>query len=178
MNDYLETRELYHHGIKGQRWGIRRFQNEDGTLTKAGIKKYGTLSEKATRMMGNYAEKALEYNEYKEQYDASDRYAKENLSSTQYARYVTSGARVAQNSMLKRLENVKNKDYSKLEKYLSSAMKKYDASVVISKEDGRTYIVPKPPVLGEPQHKSERMGTEWQYDERSGRLKKSQAGNI
>lgn len=24
--------ELYHHGIKGQRWGVRRFQNEDGSL--------------------------------------------------------------------------------------------------------------------------------------------------
>ena len=30
---------LVHHGIKGQKWGIRRFQNEDGTLTKAGIER-------------------------------------------------------------------------------------------------------------------------------------------
>ena len=28
--------ELYHHGIKGQRWGVRRFQNKDGSLTAAG----------------------------------------------------------------------------------------------------------------------------------------------
>lgn len=28
--------ELYHHGIKGQRWGVRRYQNKDGTLTAAG----------------------------------------------------------------------------------------------------------------------------------------------
>lgn len=28
--------ELYHHGIKGQRWGIRRYQNPDGTLTEEG----------------------------------------------------------------------------------------------------------------------------------------------
>lgn len=28
--------ELYHHGIKGMRWGIRRFQNRDGTLTDVG----------------------------------------------------------------------------------------------------------------------------------------------
>ena len=35
MND-----ELMHYGIKGQKWGVRRFQNEDGTLTPAGRKKY------------------------------------------------------------------------------------------------------------------------------------------
>ena len=39
MNDYLQTKELYHHGIKGQRRGVRRYQNEDGTLTDAGRKR-------------------------------------------------------------------------------------------------------------------------------------------
>ena len=39
--DYLEIRELYHHGIKGQKWGIRRFQNEDGSLTAEGKARYG-----------------------------------------------------------------------------------------------------------------------------------------
>lgn len=34
--------ELYHHGIKGQKWGIRRYQNLDGTLTEEGKKKYGS----------------------------------------------------------------------------------------------------------------------------------------
>lgn len=34
--------ELYHHGIKGQKWGIRRFQNKDGSLTAAGRKRYGS----------------------------------------------------------------------------------------------------------------------------------------
>jgi len=35
--------ELYHHGIKGQRWGVRRYQNEDGSLTPAGRARYGTV---------------------------------------------------------------------------------------------------------------------------------------
>lgn len=33
---------LMHHGIKGQKWGVRRFQNPDGTLTDAGKNRYYT----------------------------------------------------------------------------------------------------------------------------------------
>ena len=42
MSTWTCTRqgELYHHGIKGQKWGVRRFQNKDGSLTPAGKKRY------------------------------------------------------------------------------------------------------------------------------------------
>ena len=32
--------ELYHWGIKGMKWGVRRYQNKDGSLTPAGKKRY------------------------------------------------------------------------------------------------------------------------------------------
>lgn len=42
--------ELYHHGIKGMRWGVRRFQNEDGTLTAQGRQRYKDYrSDQSTR---------------------------------------------------------------------------------------------------------------------------------
>lgn len=41
MSNYIiHNGELYHWGIKGMKWGVRRYQNEDGTLTDAGKKRY------------------------------------------------------------------------------------------------------------------------------------------
>lgn len=42
---YYET-ELYHNGIKDQRWGVRRFQNKDGSLTPLGKLRYGSKGER------------------------------------------------------------------------------------------------------------------------------------
>lgn len=40
---------LVHHGIKGMKWGVRRYQNEDGTLTEAGKKRYYNMSDDQLR---------------------------------------------------------------------------------------------------------------------------------
>lgn len=41
--------ELYHYGVKGQKWGVRRYQNKDGTLTDAGKKRTKESDEKSKK---------------------------------------------------------------------------------------------------------------------------------
>lgn len=58
MEQY-STNDLYHHGIHGQRWGVRRFQNEDGSLTEAGKARYDTDYDAASQSSGSKQRKAI-----------------------------------------------------------------------------------------------------------------------
>ena len=48
----MSSNELAHHGIKGMRWGVRRYQNKDGSLTKAGRKKMAKLDKEYSKLIG------------------------------------------------------------------------------------------------------------------------------
>ena len=50
--DYLRMHELYHWGIKNMKWGIRRYQNPDGSLTEEGKIRYGGNSYDKTKKIG------------------------------------------------------------------------------------------------------------------------------
>ena len=93
----VRSDELYHYGIKGQKWGVRRYQNKDGSLTPLGKKRYIGMgvrdgeyssekdarsrirfvrgdSKKAISGVERDAKETKEY--YKKQFDESDRMIK------------------------------------------------------------------------------------------------------
>ena len=84
MNTWTCTRqgELYHHGIKGQKWGVRRFQNKDGSLTPAGRRRYDEPNERR-----DDAKKDKQYkipkNKSLHRLQLEERYRKEGLSKKQ-----------------------------------------------------------------------------------------------
>lgn len=53
FDDAIDKKEEYleHHGIRGQKWGIRRFQNADGTLTAQGRSRYGDKADKVEKKL-------------------------------------------------------------------------------------------------------------------------------
>lgn len=79
----MENNELYHYGKKGQKWGVRRYQNEDGTLTEAGKKRYARdAKEKGYNKQdenGTYYKTSGKKNRREDLDIDADRYVKEDL---------------------------------------------------------------------------------------------------
>lgn len=92
----IRNDELYHHGVKGQRWGFRRYQNENGTLTEAGIKKYnrtvGKLQklekrrEKMEFKSAKYSKKAADWNYKALRSRTHEGMQKRQLKASKYSR--------------------------------------------------------------------------------------------
>lgn len=113
MNDHIY---LAHHGIKGQKWGVRRFQNEDGSLTSAGKKRYGAVGEAATK-----ADKFAQYaRENAEKFSKSKRTAKDaRISERQAKRYEVLAKRYM--DMSKDVSQISKKDLKEAKRFVEQA---------------------------------------------------------
>ena len=83
----MENPELKHWGVKGMKWGIRRYQNKDGSLTRAGKKRQAANLEKARQAKKTKQDEIREREEKRSKLlkstDASELYKNRDLLSTE-----------------------------------------------------------------------------------------------
>lgn len=91
MDYIIQDGELYHHGIKGMRWGVRRFQNADGSLTNAGKKRINRKQkkalEKARKAKQAKAEAAKKAKQEQEDFEVGKKKAIESGSASDVLKY-------------------------------------------------------------------------------------------
>lgn len=95
MEKFSYSDELYHYGKKGMRWGVRRYQNSDGSLTAAGKKRYARDArekeyDKYDSETGTYF-KASKKNGRSDLAVDADRYVREDLTRSRRLADETSG---------------------------------------------------------------------------------------
>ena len=107
----MDSVYLAHHGVKGMRWGVRRYQNEDGSFTEAGKARYAKLKSTSSK----YDQKATSARALESKY----LYKRDRLDS-RLIKTSISNARADRFDRKARRKNVKALRYESLSK-------KYDA---------------------------------------------------
>lgn len=82
----MAANELYHHGIKGQKLGVRRYQNEDGSLTAAGRRKLGRMAKSYDKYNKLYSKANRQATKARRKFTKSSRQKAAEKAGTTYMR--------------------------------------------------------------------------------------------
>ena len=104
---YIVSNELYHHGVKGMKWGVRRYRNYDGSYTQKGVQIFDQSLEQY-----NNAKKTRD--RVKDLYKQSKKYGSTNVNGQEVN--VQKSVLKEANSNLKAAKKQLNKDYNQLRK--------------------------------------------------------------
>lgn len=123
---------LQHHGIMGMKWGVRRYQKADGTLTAAGRKRYGVTSARLNRRqtsVANRIDKALMRSEMRDDKINAKRIEHLSKKTERFDRKIEKATNNGNTEKAKSILSKKReytKSFKEASKYIKEGQKKYN----------------------------------------------------
>lgn len=138
----IKETELAHHGIKGMRWGVRRYQNPDGSLTDEGRNRYGYDKKQANKDFNKV--KKAKYVTARDRFASSTLVGESNGKTRALARTKTVKQIYKENAeelraLRSEANNARGKWAEIFDRELSKGKYKDEAREIANKETGDAY---------------------------------------
>jgi len=151
MEVYIMNNELRHYGILGMKWGVRRYQNPDGSLTPAGKKRYqATSSDSAITKKVKKDLVSLSGNEFRKKYRVSnttymkrvDRYGDPYMNAplTKIGKFLEKQAQNNVNRYMKMANKKEAARNQKLQKRAAELVSKYGDKCKVKVKDNKIVV--------------------------------------
>lgn len=128
---------LAHHGIKGQKWGIRRFQNEDGSYKPGAEGRYSGNGAGDNPKIKKNKNLVAKYKEYSDSYEKTSKYG--DKTDEAWAKVYAARKKLGKTAIGRTINAIKGKsdevkEYNKLFEKASAMSDKYDKMVAADRE--------------------------------------------